>query len=128
MDIYRRTYEPLKFTRTPLGRLFWVPLPVTSHTRAVSYSATWEDTGNRWGPTLVTRIPFTRWAVGLGVWLNAPQDVMMVHEADAEFDAYVAVNGGVSREDWNKARETVASMDLDPSDEMEIMQSLGLFE
>ena len=124
MDHSRRTYEPLKF----LGRLFWVPLPTEPKTPPVSRTSTWENNGERWAPTVVVRIPFTRKAIGLGVWLDAPQDVMMVHEADAAYDAYQVVNGQVDRAEFDRIREHVAGMGLDPDAEMEMMQGMGLFE
>src|SRR5687767_958417 len=96
--VYNRTYEPFKF----MSRLFFVPLTVAPRTAAVSYAPTWEDTGEHWGPTLVARIPFTRRAIGVGVWLDAPP-VVPIRDLDAEYDAYVAVNGNVPREQWEQA-------------------------
>lgn len=119
---YWRTYEPLKF----LGRFFWVPMTVAPHTEPVSYAATWEDTGERWAPTIVTRIPLTRLAIGVGIWLDAPP--LMPISDDADFDAYVAVNGSVDREEWQAAREEIADLGLDPDDEMAFMQAKGIFE
>lgn len=122
--VYNRTYEPFKF----MGRLFFVPLTVAPRTSAVSYAPTWEDTGEHWGPTLVARVPFTRFALGVGVWLDAPQSIPMIRDDDAEYDAYVAVNGMVDREQWQQAREEIAAMGLDPNEEMELMQARGIFE
>lgn len=120
-----RTYEPLKF----LGRLFWVPLRVLPNTRAVSYAPTWEDTGERWAPTIVARIPLTTYAIGVGVWLDVdPEDIVMTRDEDAEYAAYVAVNGVVDRNLWSEARKRIAAQGLDPDDEMEMMQMLGIFE
>lgn len=121
--MYWRTYEPLKF----LGRLFWVPMTVAPHTKYLSYNPTWEDTGERWAPTLVTRIPLTRLAIGVGVWLAAPP-IVPIHEDDADYDAYVAVNGQVDRGQWQAAREEVAELGLDPDEEMAYMQAKGIFE
>jgi hypothetical protein len=121
----RRTYEPLKF----LGRLFWVPLQVYAGTPAVSYAPTWEDTGERWAPTVVVRVPFTRLAIGLGVWLDVkPGSIVEIRDEDAEYDAYVAVNGAVPRDAWQAARRQIAAQGLDPDEEMEVMQAMGVFE
>lgn len=120
---YWRTYEPFRFA----GRLFFVPMTAAPHTKFLSYAPTWQDTGEHWGPTLVARVPFTRLAIGVGVWLNAPP-IVPIRNEDAEFDAYVAVNGNVDRDAWQRAREEVAAMGLDPDDEMEIMQAKGVFE
>lgn len=120
----RRTYEPLKF----LGRFFWVPLTTAPHTPAVSYTPTWEAAGEHWGPTLVFRLPLTRWAVGLGVWLDFKREHVPVRVVDAEYDAYVAVNGVVDRERWQTARAEIAALGLDPDEEMEHMQAMGIFE
>jgi hypothetical protein len=128
----RRTYEPLKF----LGRLFWVPLSVAPGTSPISRASTWEpDNEHRWGPTLVVRIPLTRWAMAVGVWLDTGIGDLDEEHAwrvqaeteDAEYDAYQAVNGPVPREVWNEARKQIAAQGLDPSEEMELMQSLGVF-
>lgn len=120
-----RTYEPLKF----LGRLFWVPLRVLPNTKAVSYAPTWEESGERWGPTIVARIPLTSYAIGLGVWLDVdPLDIVAIRDEDAEYAAYTAVNGPVDREEYDAARRYIASLGLDPDEEMEAMQALGLFQ
>jgi hypothetical protein len=120
----RRTYEPLKF----LGRLFWVPMKVAPQTPLVSYAPTWEADGSRWGPTLVVRLPF-RYAVGLGVWLDMDAgDVIPVHVEDAEYEMYQAINGYIPREKWQAARRKISEMGLDPDDEMELMQMIGVFE
>lgn len=124
-NYYRRTYEPLKF----LGRLFLVPLHVTPRTSPVSYAPTWEEGGQHWGPTLIGRIPLTRWALGIGIWLNFdPTDVVAVHEDDAAYAAYQAVNGEVPREKWEAARRKIAEMGLNPDEEMELMQAMGVFQ
>lgn len=127
---YWRTYEFLKWTRIPhLHRPFLTVLPVAPKTSYFSYAPTWEDTGEHWGPTLVARVPFTRKAVGVGVWLDVdPDDVVTVHTEDAEYDAYVAVNGPVDRGQWRQARQEIAALGLDPSEEMELMQAKGVFE
>lgn len=122
--IYRRTYEPFKF----MGRLFFVPLTTAPDTDYLSYAPTWEDSGEHWGPTIVVRIPFTRRAIGVGVWLDSPKDIPMVRELDAEYDAYVAVNGKVDRDAWQYARDQIAAQGLDPSEEMGLMQAYGVFE
>jgi hypothetical protein len=124
MENTHRTYEPLKF----LGRLFWTPIPADPATPRVSYAASWQDNGQYWAPTVIARVPFTRWAVGVGVWLDADPDAEMVHEDDAEYDAYAAVNGNVNRDAWQAAREEVAKLGLDPDAEMEYLQAQGLFE
>jgi hypothetical protein len=120
----RRTFEPLKF----LGRLFLVPLRADPKVKAVSYAPTWEANGEHWGPTLIFHIPRTPFALGVGIWLDAPEEIVAVQEEDAEYDAYVAVNGPVSRAEWSAARKSIAAMGLDPSEEMELMQNLGIFE
>ena len=120
----RRTYEPLKF----LGRLFWVPLKVTKEAPLLSYAPTWESNGERWAPTIVFRIPF-RFAIGVGVWLDVdPESIVEIRDEQAEYDAYAAVNGKVSFDTWQAARKKIAAQGLDPDEEMEIMQALGIFE
>lgn len=118
---YNRTYEPLKF----LGRLFFVPLTAAPKTKHLSYAPTWEDTGEHWGPTVVARIPFTRFAIGVGVWLNAPP-IVAFHADDVEYDTYVAVNGQVDRDAWQRMREEIAELGLEPEDEWALMQERGL--
>jgi hypothetical protein len=120
---YNRTYEPFKFA----ARLFFVPLIAAPNTPAISYAPTWEDTGEHWGPTLVARLPFTRLAIGVGVWLNSPE-IVPIRDEDAEYDAYVAVNGNVDKEAWRAAREEIAALGLDPDEEMALMQQKGVFE
>lgn len=120
---YHRTYEPLGF----MGRIFFVPLTTAPKTKHLSYSPTWQDTGEHWGPTVVLRLPFTRFALGVGVWLKAPT-IVPIHIEDAEYDAYVAVNGPVDREQWQQAREEIAALGLDPDEEMGLMQAKGIFE
>jgi hypothetical protein len=120
---YWRTYEPFKF----LGRLFFVPMTAAPRTKHLSYNPTWEDTGEHWGPTIVGRIPFTRFALGVGVWLDAPP-IVPIHTEDAEFDAYVAVNGQVDRGAWQAAREEIADLGLDPDEEWALLQQRGLHE
>jgi hypothetical protein len=120
---YWRTYEPLGF----MGRIFFVPLTVAPHTRHLSYAPTWQDSGEHWGPTIVARLPFTRRALGVGVWLRAPE-IVPIRDEDAEFDAYQVVNGKVDREAWDRARATIAAQGLDPDEEMELMQAMGIFE
>ena len=120
---YWRAYEPLQF----LGRLFVVPMTAAPKTKHLSYAPTWQDTGEHWGPTVVARIPFTRFALGVGVWLDAPP-VTPIHIEDAEFDAYVAVNGQVDRDAWQQAREEIADLGLDPDEEWALLQSKGLHE
>lgn len=120
----RRTYEPLKF----LGRFFWVPLRVLENTPAVSLAPTWQDSGEHWSPTIVVRIPLTRWAVGLGWWRDVPEgSIVEIHEDDVAFETYCAVNGEIPRESWNEARRKIAAMGLNPDDEMELMQAMGVF-
>lgn len=123
MTFIRRTYEPLKF----LGRLFWVPLTVTPNVPLLSFTHTWEANGDFWGPTAVARVPLTRFAIGLGVWLNPP-DIPEIRDEDAEYATYVAVNGRVPREQWQAARREIAARGLDPDEEMELMQTMGVFE
>lgn len=124
MDNYHRTYEPLKF----LGRLFLTPLHASRQAPLVSYAASQQDNGQFWGPTVVARVPFTSVALGVGVWLDVDPNSPMVHEDDAEYDAYTAVNGKVNRDAWQAAREEVAKLGLDPDAEMEYLQARGLFE
>lgn len=120
----RRTYEPLKF----LGRLFWVPMRVTPGTPPISYAPTWDADDSRWGPTIIVRLPF-RWAIGLGVWLDYDRNnIVAVHQEDADYDTYVAVNGPVDRAKYDAARKIVAEQGLGPDEEMEAMQALGVFE
>jgi hypothetical protein len=120
---YWRTYEPFGF----MGRLFFVPMTAAPKTKHLSYNPTWQDTGEHWGPTLVGRIPFTRFALGVRIWLNAPP-VVPIRDEDAEYDAYVAVNGNVDRDAWQAAREQIAAQGLDPDEEMGLMQQMGVFE
>jgi hypothetical protein len=120
---YHRTYEPLGF----MGRIFFVPMIAAPGTKHLSYNPTWQDTGEHWGPTLVGRIPFTRFALGVGVWLRAPQ-IVPIRDEDAEYDAYVAVNGKVDRDVWLAARAEIAALGLDPDEEMALMQQRGVFE
>jgi hypothetical protein len=123
--LIRRTYEPFKF----LGRFFWVPLRVLAHTPAVSLSPTWQDSGEHWSPTLVVRIPLTKWAVGFGWWRDVPEgSIIEIHEDDAAYETYCAVNGAVSRPAWDTARRQIAAQGLDPDEEMELMQMMGVFE
>lgn len=126
MNLYiRRTYEPLKF----LGRFFWVPLHVLPHTPALSVAPTWQEEGEQWSPTVVVRIPLTRWAVGFGWWRDVvTEEIIEVHEDDALFDAYCAVNGDVERETWDEARAKIASLGLGWDEEMELMQEMGVFK
>jgi hypothetical protein len=126
---YWRTYEFLKWTGLRgLDRPFVVPMKAAPKTKFLSYNPTWEDTGEHWGPTLVARIPFTNRAIGLGVWLNADASALIpVHDTDAEYDAYVAVNGPVDRDVWDAGRAEIAALGLDPNEEMELMQAKGIF-
>lgn len=120
-----RTYEPLKF----LGRLFWTPLRTTPDATHLSHTVSWDVDQSRWAPTVVVRVPFTRWAVGVGVWLDFdPSTLNVVEEEDAAYDTYVAVNGPVDRDAWRAAREEIADLGLDPEDEVAVLQSRGLFE
>ncbi len=119
----RRTYEPLKF----LGRLFWVPMHVDPHTPYASYAPTWEASGERWGPTVILRLPFSYRAIGLGLWLDyEPDSAVPVHVEDAEFDRYCVVNGPVDRVLWASVRAEIAEMGLDPDEEMALMQQKGV--
>lgn len=137
-----RTYEPFG------GRLFFQPLKVAKGTRPVTLSHTWEtDEPFRFSPwTVVTRIPFFRFfpwtvviripfrAVAFGWWRDTPVQSLPEERAEhqkkereeAEFDAYRVVNGDVSRDEWDTARRIIADRGLDPDDEMEIMQALGV--
>jgi hypothetical protein len=120
----RRIYEPFKF----LGRFFWVPLRVEPGTPGFSLTVTWEESGEYFGPTAVVRIPLTKVAIGVGVWFDPPTDIQAVHDEDAAFDAYVAVNGAVDKDSWRLARRKIAEQGLDPDEEMELMQAMGVFE
>lgn len=128
MTYARRTYEPLQFLGKAPGRLFWVPMRTTAGVKKVTVAPTWEENGERWARTLVLRIPFTRWAIGFGIWRDAPSEIVAVHDEDAEYATYAAVNGHVDREQWQRAREYVAAQGLDPDEEMEMLQMLGIFE
>lgn len=128
MTYAKRTYEPLQFLGKTPGRLFWVPLRTTPGVNKVSLDHTWEENGNRWARTLILRIPFTRWAIGFGVWQDVTEEITAVHDEDAEYATYVAVNGPVDREEWQRARQYVARQGLDPDEEMEMMQMLGIFK
>lgn len=127
MDAYiRRTYEPLKFLG--LGRPFWVPLRTTKGAPLISLAPTWEETGERFSVTLVVRAPLTQFAIGVGYWRDVdPDSVVKIHTEDAEYDTYCAVNGPVPRDQWNAARLKIAGMGLDPDEEMELMQKMGVF-
>lgn len=125
--VYNRTYEIFKRVGWP--RPFVTFLTVSPGTSRMSTTHTWEDTGEHFGKTVVLVIPFTRIGVGLGYWKDVdPSEIVPVHLDDAEYDAYVAVNGPVPREKWERAREVIAAQDLDPSEEMEMMQALGVFQ
>lgn len=131
-DFGMRTYEPFKF----LGRLFVVPLKVAKGVPPVTYAPTWEqEPPYRFGPTVVVRMPIFRVAWGIGVWLDTHVDSLEaerleraeIEEANAAYDAYVAVNGQVPREEWESARRFVAEQGLDPDEEMRAMQDMGIF-
>lgn len=118
-----------------LGRLFCVFLKVAKGSRVVSYAPTWEqDPPYRFGPTIVIRLPFGR-AVGFGFWLRtdvgslelAREERAEIESANAAYDAYVAVNGEVPREEWDEVRKQISGMGLDPEEEMAIMQEMGVF-
>lgn len=135
----RRTYEPFEFlSRVPvLGRLApftWVPLtvapgtPVFSRTYSAEMEAPW-----RLATTWVFRVG-GKFAVGVGWWHDVGiQDLDEEHKRvytrsldDTLFDLYVAVNGPVSREEWNAAREGIKDLALDPDEEMYYLQQQGL--
>lgn len=121
----RRTYEPLKF----LGRLFWVPMQIHPETSLVSYAPTWDAEDSRWGPTLIFRFPLTQWGFGVGIWLDHDRNsIVAVHEEDIAYDTFVAVNGPIDRARYDAARKTVAAQGMDPDQEMEAMQMLGIME
>jgi hypothetical protein len=95
----------------------------------VSYAPTWRPEGDFWGPTVVVRLPLWRYALGFGIWIDVNQeDIVAVHEDDAEYERYVEVNGLVPREQWLEARRKIAEMGLDPDEEMELMQAMGVFQ
>lgn len=124
----RRTFEPFKFLG--YGHLMWVPLRVAKGTPWRSLSHTWETNGERMAITYVFRlpIPWLRPALGFGMWQHVHrEEIVPVRDGDIEYNAYCAVNGAVSREDWDKARRVVAAQGLDPDEEMEIMQAMGIF-
>ena len=119
-----------------LWRFFWVGMKVAPKTRFVSYTHTWEADGQyRWAPTLVVRIPFTRQALGFGVWLDSGVESLQltaeqrkeIEEANALYAAYVAVNGHVERQEFDQARAAIAHLGLDPDEEMAMMQEEGVF-
>ncbi len=127
-----RTYEPFKF----LGRFFVLPLHIRQGTPWVSLTQTWEtEPPYRFAHTVVIKAAVLPFGVGLGWWLDTDVDnledefMQNVESAlgNSAYDAYVAVNGNVDRAQWDAARKRVAGQGLDLDDEMEVMQSLGIF-
>lgn len=141
-----RTFEPFKFLarfREDLGRPFVVPLRATPGTSWLSHTTTWEVDGEfRYCPvTYVVRlpIPFLRPAIGFGWWEDSDVESLQltaehraeIEEANLRYDAYVAVNGQIPREQYDAAvqslRDRVGAMHLDPEAEMQLLQEMGLF-
>jgi hypothetical protein len=124
-----RTYD--------VGRLFFVPLRIPKGERWIARTHTWETDGDlRFAHTLVFKLGPLPFGFGIGWWQDTDIESMVserqlraeVERANAEYDAYVAVNGNVDRAQWAAARRAIARRGLDPDDEMEAMQALGVFE
>ena len=125
----RRTFEPLKF----LGRLMFIPLRIEPGTPLVTLTSTHEaEEPFRYAPTVVVKAGPLPFGLGIGWWrdsgLQEAAERQEAGEDDIEYSRYVAVNGVVDKDDFQQARREVARMGLDPDEEMEYLQSQGLFE
>ena len=122
----RRTFEPFKIFGDPSSFFLFMRTAKGEPIYSVTY--TWEAEGRMFAPlTKVFRFPFTRFAVAWGTWFPVePDSIVPVRYEDAEFAMYEAVNGTIDRAEWSAARKRIAAEGLDPSDEMEVLQSLGL--
>lgn len=132
MDAYiRRTYEPFKF----LGRLMLVPLKVSKGTPVVTLTQTWEaEEPHRIAPTVVLRLGPV--GLGIGWWLDSDVENLVdeegvrreIEEAQAAYDAYVAVNGEIDRSEFDAIRKEIGTQGLDLDHEMALMQAHRVFE
>lgn len=123
-------------TTHDLGRFFWHGLQEVRMRWPLRRDHTWEvEEPYRFSRSLVIRLWPTNYGIVLGWWRDL--SVNLQHESnvawdeategDMAYDAYVAVNGPVPREQWQDARREVAGLGLSPDEEMERMQQMGVF-
>ena len=117
-----------------LGRFFVYTLPTRMRfPLAVDHAWEVEPPYRISKVTLIIRLwPFRR-ALGFGWWLDSAvrsledEAAMELARETLEYEQYVAVNGEVDRDEWRTVKRDLKDLNLDPEDEMALMQARGLF-
>lgn len=114
-------------------RIGWLDPPVFR-------THSWEvEPPHRFAPSVIGfyLLPLPR-AIAFGWWHDTDVEGMVeeqqlrleIEEANAAYDRHVMLYGDtdLTPEQFQSARKAVASRGLDPDDEMELMQALGVFD